>query len=461
MALPKLCEYMKATAAAMSVVVAVSGTAQVRSESRYPSGAPSTTNNDDSCDISAMPAATLLLPYFEVSATAPSTTSRDTKFSVTNVSPVPAIANVVVWTDRGFPVFGFPLYLTGYDAQSVSLRGVLMLGELPSTSSSSARGSLALPNDANPNFDANAMTTCAAMPASLPPSFAEEVRDALTVGTFFAASGIGSVHPERAIGYITIDVVSSCSVASPTDAAYYANDLLYDNVLTGEYVIDDLDESYSMAGDSMVHIRAVPEGGAAGASVPTNLPYTFYDRLSRSHAVSSDRRQPLPSTFAARWIHAGTGSFQTSQIMWREPYTGANAATASYANNAVLPIENVLRFDEEENVEAFAPCETQVCPVAATNVADKISLGDSNVFPPMSNGSIAGWIYLDLHNGGSPSYSPPPSGYGSSRPSQNWVVLVFDAEGRYSTQASAPALGNGCTPVNSSGVIGPAPNVTP
>jgi hypothetical protein len=32
---------------------------------------PATTNNDDSCDISLQPAATLLLPYFEVDFNAP------------------------------------------------------------------------------------------------------------------------------------------------------------------------------------------------------------------------------------------------------------------------------------------------------------------------------------------------------------------------------------------------------
>src|SRR5687768_15965445 len=51
---------------------------------------PSTTNNDDTCDISVAPAATLLLPYFEVetSAAVDRSIARSTLFTLTNVSNV-------------------------------------------------------------------------------------------------------------------------------------------------------------------------------------------------------------------------------------------------------------------------------------------------------------------------------------------------------------------------------------
>src|SRR5439155_26326967 len=48
--------------------------------------APTTTNNDDSCDLTNSPAATLLLPYFEVDM-GTAGTGRTTIFSITNVSP--------------------------------------------------------------------------------------------------------------------------------------------------------------------------------------------------------------------------------------------------------------------------------------------------------------------------------------------------------------------------------------
>jgi hypothetical protein len=70
---------------------------------------PSTTNNDDSCDIGVAPAATLLLPYFEVDLGTAST-GRTTIFSVTNVSPYAQVAHVVLYTDWSFPVLDFNLF---------------------------------------------------------------------------------------------------------------------------------------------------------------------------------------------------------------------------------------------------------------------------------------------------------------------------------------------------------------
>src|SRR5712691_1669776 len=80
----------------------------------WSTGSPATTNNDDSCDIGTAPAATLLLPYFEVDLSSKPDLARTTVFSVTNVSPIPQIARVTVWTDWAYPVIGFSLFLTGY-----------------------------------------------------------------------------------------------------------------------------------------------------------------------------------------------------------------------------------------------------------------------------------------------------------------------------------------------------------
>src|SRR5437764_7287796 len=89
-------------------------------------GGPTTTNNDDSCDIGVAPAATLLLPYFEVDTTSARTTT--TLFTITNVSRFPQIAHVTIWTDFSFPVLDFNIYLTGYDVQGINLFDVFTSG---------------------------------------------------------------------------------------------------------------------------------------------------------------------------------------------------------------------------------------------------------------------------------------------------------------------------------------------
>lgn len=59
--------------------------------------AASTIDNDDSCDISLLPAATLLLPYFEIDFDPDpywGATSENTIFTITNVGQLPQIARV-------------------------------------------------------------------------------------------------------------------------------------------------------------------------------------------------------------------------------------------------------------------------------------------------------------------------------------------------------------------------------
>src|SRR5437868_11645959 len=118
---------------------------------------PTTTNNDDSCDISVAPAATLLLPYFEVETARRDT---DTFFTITNVSRLPQIAHVTVWTDWSFPVLDFNVFLTGYDVQPLSLYDIIVTGVIApnfgsgGTSSTTVPGSLSTSNSANPNISA-------------------------------------------------------------------------------------------------------------------------------------------------------------------------------------------------------------------------------------------------------------------------------------------------------------------
>src|SRR5215213_8630593 len=96
------------------------------SAATFTTSGPTTTNNDDSCDISLLPAATLLLPYFEVDLNAAG--GQTTIFTVTNATNNPQATAVTLWTDRGYPVLTFPMYLTGYDVQSINLWDVIRRG---------------------------------------------------------------------------------------------------------------------------------------------------------------------------------------------------------------------------------------------------------------------------------------------------------------------------------------------
>ncbi|MBV8200992.1 MAG: hypothetical protein JOZ15_10265, partial [Acidobacteria bacterium] len=57
------------------------------------------------CTIDAVPAATLLLPYFEVDLNNPN--GLTTLFSVNNASATAVLVHVVIWSDLSVPVLDF------------------------------------------------------------------------------------------------------------------------------------------------------------------------------------------------------------------------------------------------------------------------------------------------------------------------------------------------------------------
>ncbi len=520
---------------------------------------PTTTNNDDTCDIGNAPAATLLLPYFEVDL-GTAGTGRTTVFSITNVSPYAQIAHVTLWTDWSFPVLDFNIFLTGYDVQPINLYDVIARGFIgattgtgigapaSTTTSPNARtgaliagtGGVAVSSNAingggatgtnpnngtqpftvstaangNPNFLVSAQTNCAAgrLPGQLPASLATDVRALLSTGRSTGAgvscpslgggeAQVGGNHGGNvAIGYATIDVAATCSVALPIDPSYFSGEILFDNVLIGDY--QDINQSTTAGnyagGNPLVHIRAVPEGGAAGtAAVATNLPYTFYDRYTNTGVATAartiDRRQPLPSAFAARWISGSTQAFDTQYKVWREGFTtstlGGLAGCDDYIVNSVIPLTEIVRFDEHENAGVTnGPSGVIVSPPPPTTTAttpetSRIPVSDS-LFPTVAGSTDAGgWTYFNLNNGGDATATALALGvtpYNATRPgfvitspvlagpgvfnrdvSQNWVILSMFAEGRFAVDQDANWLGNGCSapfPASSTGAVGTAVN---
>src|SRR5688572_7166602 len=89
------------------------------------------------CTIDDVPAATLLLPYFEVTLDAPVGWGKHTLFSTNNASASAAVAHVTLWTDQSIPTLDFDVYLTGYDVQTISIRDIFN-GNLPRTADDGA-----------------------------------------------------------------------------------------------------------------------------------------------------------------------------------------------------------------------------------------------------------------------------------------------------------------------------------
>ena len=458
---------------ALMAILAVSGSAfaaGVSAEATFLSGSPATTNNDDSCDISVAPAATLLLPHFDVNLA--NGQEDDTLWTVTNVSNLPQIAHVTVWTDRSFPVLDFNIFLTGYDVQSISMFDVLANGHLSGEDGTTSDEDIAPPGDRSADNDDNPLLNiadCDNLAVNIPPAFLAPIITALTTGLYApggctAANRVGNVQPDgHARGYVTVDVASFCGQGFATDGApYFTNEILFDNVLIGDYQQVDRANNFAQ-GNPMVHIRAIPEGGTSQDFV-TNFDRTFYSRYQAVGGVL-DRRQPLPSTFAARWIDGGVGELQTSYKIWREGLSGATVACNQYPQNANLIVTELVRFDEDENPTTFTP-DVIISPAPEGEVtlpeSSQTDASDTFIYPPNPGNDLAGWMYLNLDHG---------SPLGAVDPliaSQNWVIISMAAEGRFSVDFDAAWLGNGCSPVapvtdedGDDPVIEPADNITP
>lgn len=449
----------------------------IRENATFATGGPSTTNNDDSCDIGVTPAATLLLPYFEVDINSAAGTGETTIFTITNVSNLPQVAHITLWTDFSYPVIDFNVYLTGYDVQSINLYDVIVRGEIAPDDGTGADVSPVGPlsgTSATADFDNPVVTeaSCVQLPVELPAAYRTRMQSAFTTGK---APGVGvtsagatcntagGVH-ENAVGYATIDVAGICSTTLPTAATYFDTEIRFDNVLIGDYQQINGDEDFAQ-GNPMVHIRAIPEGGTqatrVGPAFAVNFDRTFY---SRYDADNSNARQPLPALFAARWIEGGAGGFETFYKIWREGNTTSATVCSQYpALGGALNITELVRFDEEENPETLAPDVLVSPPPSFAPQLPETSLSDvatSDDFPTNTQGAVAGWMYMNLDSGLDDA---------SLSASQNWVIVSMRAEDRFSVDFDAAWLGNGCTPeiaiTEASGgggaPIGPAPNFNP
>lgn len=467
---------------------------------------PSTTNNDDSCDIGVAPAATLLLPYFEVDFVSAATTARTTLFTITNTSAIPQVAHVVLWTDWSFAALDFNIFLTGYDVQSINLwdifnRGIIAPGAIPgvtgSTSGTDVRTTAPglgvggnpvnatprIPNaTSNPNFivaGAEAVgTLCQAQPGVIPTAYLADLQRIFTTGQPGVIIGAGCVPPAstrlggvhaNAVGYVTVDVAATCTTSLP-GPGYFTTYILFDNVLIGDY--QDLNPNPATGnyagGNPMVHIRAIPEGGPAGSTalVGTNLPFTFYDRYTglgsgvATVARVADRRQPLPSVFAARFIQGGTGAFNTNYKIWREGITGPSGTACNASSNSALTVSEIVRFDEHENATTSSFSTTPISPPPTPTTltlpeTSSTSTSNTSVFPsPSTSGDVAGWMYLNLNHGGSTTgnlsaqraaFTTTAGAVTYRNVSQNWVIISMFAEGRFSVDFDAAWLGNGCS----------------
>lgn len=363
--------------------------------------------NDD------VPAATLLLPYFETAPDDPNGAS--TVFTIGNADREPRLAHVTLWTDIGVPSIAFDVYLAGHDVVEIDLR-LVFSGILPQTSPS-----------------ANLQGTHAAAPVDFPgcqtlgtqgrlaPAQITALRNAHTgLGSdlWGGMCGARAVGDGVARGYVTVDAVNRCSTKLPGDPAgggdpaYFA-DLgtgiaSNENVLWGEFWFNDRAQGFAY-GDTLVHIEA--------GAPPFPDGFTFYGRLVGGSAV--DNREPLPHRLYGRYQNGGLFD-ATHALVWRDP--GVVSPLPCGASLPRLQQRDISPFDEEEQVVDLSDGLPIGFQTRLPWAAERIDTSDPARLPiPFQSG----FLFMDLSLPGS---AGDPLFAGRN---QAHAAMLYQANGRF------------------------------
>jgi hypothetical protein len=398
------------------------------------------------CTIDDVPAATMLLPYFEVALGDPNGVT--TLFSINNASATAILAHVVVWSDLSVPVLDFNIYLTGYDVQTINLRDILVSGILPRTASVGQDPGDTISPQGDFSQDINfASCTGQLPPPVLPASFVLHLQQSLTglssavLGNRCAGQALGD---NIARGYVTVDTVNNCTLRFPGDAGYFApggtGDATNQNVMWGDYFLVNPGQNFAQ-GETMVHIEASatnPETSVAGE-------YTFYGRYVAWTAA--DNREPTATNFAARFVNGGAFDGGTDFLCWRDSKVNQGPFTCPAAAGIRPPWfqlgqEGLVIFDEQENPDVPTSFPVSPQPPTSTNLlcpaeAQRTQIGGASFPVPFD----FGWIYANLNQTNAVAGANPPE---DPLASQAWIEVVMDAQGRFSVGFDAVQLDSAC-----------------
>jgi hypothetical protein len=395
-----------------------------------------------------VPAATLLLPYFEVDPNGTAATGVTTLLTINNASATAILAHVTVWSDLAVPVMAFNLYLTGYDAETIDLQ-TLLAGALPRTATDGQDPQ----DDVSPQGDFSQDINFASCSNQLPPGpipegFVPHVRASLS-GQFSELLGgcAGRDHGDGLLrGYVTVDTVNNCTARLPGDPGYFISggvgDATNQNVLWGDYIRIDK-ATRRMHAESLVHVEA------SSTDPETSVPgeYTFYGRLVGFTAA--DNREPLATTFAVRYVNTNAPGFpqRTTLVTWRDPKVPqGDFPCGNVPTWFPLAQEQIVIFDEQENPEL--PPTSPVSPqppgtvlIPFPGAAQRVRVGG----PDLPVGFTRGWMYLNLNTSVTVASGDPPEDPAAA---QAWVSVVqedadvgaYGVRGHFSAGYGAVAL---------------------
>lgn len=322
------------------------------------------------------PAATLLLPYFEVNLDDPN--FGTTTFTVNTFEISGSIVHVTLWTNAAVGTTSFDITLPSTGAETIDLRDIF-----------------AGQTVAGIDFAAQA-----------PALRLAHTGQAAVKGT--SCSGI-SLGDNVARGYVTVDVMNETGAGFPGEVGYFVNGgtgkASNDNVLFGDYSLIDNANDFAIA-DNLVHVEA----SSSDPRVTTDGNYTFYARYLNFSAA--DNREPLATTWGVGFNNVG-GVGGTEIIYWRDPKVPTSTFACSLGPDWFpLNFTQTVEFDEAENVAEM------VSVLLLPKACGRAQLGSFD-FPVVNE---SGWVFLNLN-----FFTAATS------LSQSFLSVVSTSEGKFMT----------------------------
>lgn len=389
------------------------------------------------CTSDQHPAATLLVPYFQVSyddagnLISSGLGARDTIVTIANASSAPMVAHVSVYTRESIFKLDFNVALTGFDVQAMRVSDILA-GNLPSAGSTVGGGVCqhegggvypdgflrVIPPAPATGLDNSRAISDYPVPA-FGPSFSSDLIAALRANCDGGEDAL-------AIGYILIDMANYCNLSDPSDPNYWQfNAAGMENNLMGE-VIFTSGFGLPTYGMSTVNLEADQEFGFAAQSTTTPV-RTFYARYWNAGDNSGitgtttggptcpncgsgdpttdlnlsspwnigygDMREPLGLRWGARWFDlvdtsSGLSILTANFQVWRGPYNGANCDVNG-------PTVVLTFFDEDENTITQGGCISP-CSTITDNFPLETQQTNINAFGHPT--AAAGWVSMNFAN---------------------------------------------------------------
>ncbi len=430
------------------------------------------------CTLDNVPAATLLLPYFEVDLDAAPGAGVKTVFTIHNALPSPTVAHVSFWTDWSQPTLDFDIFLTGYDVQAVDLYDVFANGNLPVTAdeqgdqgqdggrvadpTSSCDGTVdsCSPHGSHPSWDGSFSGNGASGSLNCIDIFPFFVNPLLSgsrlpdmqakhTGQTLAGGCFGADHGDNvARGYITIDNAETCTLVFPheTDFDYFSDGVdpsIASNVnqLWGDWYFVDPGNPSTLPVDALVHIEA--DDAFDSTSTPTGQ--TFYGRYT-GDLGGIDNREPLANAWAFSYRHAPP-ELVTDLVVWRDSKADDQSFDVGYPCGSgpgsgpdwhPLDQTQVVCFNQTEGAVEICT-EADCLPLESQRLA--LGTGDFDV--PFT----AGWCQLNLDVAGQP-ISRPPAPPLPPEVAQSWVGATVRGGSVVAGGLNAVAISHACDETN-------------